>query len=93
VASDSTEYRTCSSGIVDNTTDYDLWSTGFAHQGGALAANSGSQTPATGVEPVPEPAAIILGALGAAGITILPRPHGLATQFGFLAMSGRKQFE
>jgi hypothetical protein len=63
------------SGIVDNTTDYDLWSTGFAHQGGALSTpaatggtgvgTSGSLTPATDVQGVPEPAALVLTTLAA----------------------------
>jgi hypothetical protein len=62
------------SGIVDNTTDYDLWNTGFAHQGGALgtqeepvaqcAGSPGSQTSAANLQPVPEPSGILLAALG-----------------------------
>jgi fibronectin-binding autotransporter adhesin len=52
------------SGIVDNTTDYDLWSTGFAHQGGPLSGGPASATPTTVVQPVPEPAALVLAAIG-----------------------------
>src|SRR5204863_4462556 len=54
------------SGIVDNTTDYDLWSTGFAHQGGPLSGTPGSVTLATVVQPVPEPGAFVLAAIGVA---------------------------
>jgi hypothetical protein len=57
------------SGTVDNTTDYDLWSTGFAHQGGPLAGGSGDAA-AAAVQPVPEPATLLLAAIGMAGIGI-----------------------
>jgi fibronectin-binding autotransporter adhesin len=57
------------SGTVDNTTDYDLWSTGFAHQGGPLAGGGGDAV-AAAVQPVPEPATLLLAATGMAGVGI-----------------------
>jgi hypothetical protein len=58
------------SGTVDNTTDYDLWSTGFAHQGGPLSGGSSAAPAQASVQPVPEPSALILAAIGLAGIGI-----------------------
>jgi hypothetical protein len=42
-------------GVVDNTTDYDLWSTGFAHQGTPLAGGAPAAPTQSAVQLVPEP--------------------------------------
>jgi hypothetical protein len=56
-----------------------LWSTGFVHQGGALAApaaaggthrSPGSVASATDVQPVPEPGALVLAAIGFIGFWV-----------------------
>jgi autotransporter-associated beta strand protein len=61
------------SGVVDNTTDYDLWSTGFAHQGGPLSGNSPTGSGAPSVQPVPEPAGIVLVPTGLLAATCVRR--------------------
>jgi PEP-CTERM motif len=61
------------SGIVDNTTDYDLWSTGFVHQGAPLSGGGATPAPA-GVQPVPEPSALLLATLGLAGFAAVSLP-------------------
>jgi autotransporter-associated beta strand protein len=61
------------SGTVDNTTDYDLWSTGFVHQAGALSSSPEPSTPATAIQPVPEPSALMLAATGLIAATAFCR--------------------
>jgi MYXO-CTERM domain-containing protein len=53
-------------GTVDSSTDYSLWATGFAASGvqGPLGVN---------VQPVPEPGALLLAAMGLAGVAAFAR--------------------
>ena len=49
------------SGTIDNSTDYLLWANGFSSQGSPLVGS---------VQPVPEPSALVLAAMGLAGVGI-----------------------
>ena len=46
-------------GTINSSSDYDLWSAGFAGQGSPLSV---------GVQPVPEPSTLLLAALGLSGL-------------------------